>query len=475
MIAFTALAVASCSNMDDVSVSQAELNRSKYDQAFLNYVGGSIPSNQTWGFSSTTTRANVNVNGNLWHSIPSVSPEEKAKVFAHVNKDKSKVVGATEEFPENLVNYWVTQVWTGEDEYTNREGTSTFVGSSKMNNLQIAETTTATITNGDLSTTGWFHVNNFNRGDNTDWSGNTLIAESGTRDFAYHSSEDNNYHNRWIAVPGSAIDASLAGYYYICFDFQAVPDGCYTEFENTVTENGTKYYVDGAYDSAADAIAAGLKAYQWAWDGATQTSYKQYFDIDSRWTQTQIVSGNMAVSPNNVYTDWIIRLVAAQPKDENSADLRIIAEDLSASQDGDFDFNDIVLDIKYGTPAVLTLQAAGGTLPLRINGDDNLEVHKLFDADNAVNTGRLTRNAVVINSSLGFTKAINSPEDAYTLKIEVFKDGEWQELTAKKGEPACKLAVDPDYPWLREKQSIKGEYPLFLEWATNANFTSQWW
>ena len=65
--------------------------------------------------------------------------------------------------------------------------------------------------------------------------------------------------------------------------------------------------------------------------------------------------------------------------------------------------------------------------------------------------------------------------DANGLKIEVMKNGVWQELTAIKGEPACKLAVDGNFQWLGERQSIKDEYEKFVPWATDNDFNSLWW
>ena len=62
----------------------------------------------------------------------------------------------------------------------------------------------------------------------------------------------------------------------------------------------------------------------------------------------------------------------------NPNTIRIIAEDLSAAGGTDFDFNDVVLDVTFGNPAKVVLTHAGGTLPLRINGNDAWEVHKLF-------------------------------------------------------------------------------------------------
>ena len=167
---------------------------------------------------------------------------------------------------------------------------------------------------------------------------------------------------------------------------------------------------------------------------------------------------------------------------DETYDLRVIAEDLSATSASDFDFNDVVFDVKYGSDAKIKLLAAGGTLKLRIDGNDAFEVHLLFgvDQDYMVNTNASlkglkgnTRDMQPYVFNLG--RAINSPADAKTIKIEVFKNNTWQELTAEKGEPAAKLAVGTDYNWLDERTSIKDEYPLFVSWADGTGFTSKWW
>lgn len=165
--------------------------------------------------------------------------------------------------------------------------------------------------------------------------------------------------------------------------------------------------------------------------------------------------------------------------------IRIIAEDLSASGDSDFDFNDVVLDVTFGNPATITLTHAGGTLPLTVNGH---EVHKLFGVwqgdetidentpkQKMVNTGAGT-SAAPVDLTHVLNVSINSRSEADTkLTLKVYKGGEWAEMTAPKGEPACKLAVGQDFKVLGERKSIKGEYPLFLDWVKDANFSSQWW
>ena len=167
--------------------------------------------------------------------------------------------------------------------------------------------------------------------------------------------------------------------------------------------------------------------------------------------------------------------------------IRIIAEDLSAgSEDSDFDFNDVVLDVDFNTnPATVILTHAGGTLPLRINGNDAWEVHKLFgvwkedptqrDNQEMVNTGKgPSISSVDLTNVLNVSISSRSEADT-NLKLEVYKNGSWIEMKSDKGEPACKLAVGQDFTVLGERQSIKRAYPNFLSWVENEKFSSQWW
>ena len=171
--------------------------------------------------------------------------------------------------------------------------------------------------------------------------------------------------------------------------------------------------------------------------------------------------------------------------DNEVFNIRIIGEDLSASSGSDFDFNDIVIDLKYDDAnAVVMLRAAGGTLKLRFgNGDDKVwEVHELFGVEQKV---MVNTHAEVIPGAAHATKApvrqelgygISSAAEAKTkLKIEVFKNNEWCELTAETAQPAAKIAVDTDYQWLDERMSIKSVYPNFVSWVQNPDRNDKWW
>ena len=166
---------------------------------------------------------------------------------------------------------------------------------------------------------------------------------------------------------------------------------------------------------------------------------------------------------------------------------RVIAEDLSASDAGDFDFNDVVFDVvKYeNSKTTLRLQACGGTLPLMIgsnNGEGGVEVHSLYgdtepDATTGKykmwNTGQNSHAAVDFEISGQYT----TPEQLLGLRIEVFKENKWMLLTANKGVAACKILVDDRFPIVPERKSIanaNGNFTTYVtgNWNDNDNF---WW
>ena len=165
--------------------------------------------------------------------------------------------------------------------------------------------------------------------------------------------------------------------------------------------------------------------------------------------------------------------------------VRIIAEDLTwGSENGDFDFNDVVFDVSLSDDKetiTITLRAAGGTLPLRIAGNDDFEVHKQFGVPTGtiVNTGtalsiskpvqtwsfpnRDTRNYTLVDGQeVAQTYGNTVKEVAYNLPVEVYKlvNGTkvWVELQAPVGKAAAKVAVDNTYDWCDERESIDAKY-----------------
>ena len=157
----------------------------------------------------------------------------------------------------------------------------------------------------------------------------------------------------------------------------------------------------------------------------------------------------------------------------------MIAEDLSASENTDFDFNDVVLDVTLTEDgADCVLQAAGGQLPIRINGENGgklLEVHEMFGVDQKtmVNTNADKKglpSAKKDSVSFPIKGTFKSVDD---IVIQVYKNGDWHKLYAKQGDSACKILVDPTFPWPDEKESLKAVYPKFTNYV--ADPTVKWY
>ena len=200
-----------------------------------------------------------------------------------------------------------------------------------------------------------------------------------------------------------------------------------------------------------------------------------YLPVDNKGLREWIKVGGCA---DGYFSDWIVTLTKAEQDIHipEGTTLRVMAEDLSANQASDFDFNDVVLDFvanENGTAATIYLQAAGGTLPLRINENDAWEVHKLFGvATNVmVNTGAEekglngdTKPTVTVGTVTGDFSAANFRQAVNNVKIEVQKNGQWMELRAKQGEAACKFGTDPANKWVPELENIDGYYN-FSDWV----------
>ena len=405
--------------------------------------------NHHWGFAeekvptgvpapSGTTRGH-NVNRNEWGTgsgiggnvvvpknvnDPTVNANERTLVYNFFNQDRHDYVSKN----VNWTDFFITEVWKGEDSYYDdnqynwtevkgqepvrgelkADAVKNVTGSNQMNHLQVKKA------EGDLlppDNDCWEHANDFNNGDHTSTyntiEGHTFMNNSGTLDFAYHNSLDSKYHNEYIIVPGEEIDPSLAGYYYVGFDF----------------------YANGGY-------------------------------VDDNGIMQQ---KNMRCDRDWFFTDWIVRISPAEYINSH----RIIAEDLSADDvRSDFDYNDVVFDVALSNDYIAglgnklvahcTLQAAGGTMPLYIGGKENgKEVHALFGVDTSVMVN--TNNGTASKAPVQFTIILGDADwsNSYNVgNIPVVVDGKAGTLTLKSevGKAPEKICVGTDYKWCDERQ-----------------------
>ena len=191
-------------------------------------------------------------------------------------------------------------------------------------------------------------------------------------------------------------------------------------------------------------------------------------------------NGNEQVDRNYVFNDWIVKIVPATLTNAKM----IIAEDLSANDGSDFDYNDVVFTVGFSKKqdsndgyqnhlyAHITLLAAGGTMPLWVGGQANgVEVHTAFGVSTSTmvntNNGTESRPPVQFLLDLGRTDWENTitanPRD-----IEVFVEGKTNlTLGTEVGKPSEKLCVDQNFQWCDEREPIDQRHPDFKNWVHN--------
>ena len=164
---------------------------------------------------------------------------------------------------------------------------------------------------------------------------------------------------------------------------------------------------------------------------------------------------------------------------------RVIAEDLSAEEAGDFDFNDVVFDVVKAESGRTTLKliCAGGTLPLRVRGAneaEGVEVHSVY--------GEMAPNAQgkyqMYNTGAGPEVPVEeftiegeyaTPEQIKNIIIEVKKDNAWWALNATKGKAACKILVDDTFVPVPERKNIANEKKEFTNYVQGKFLDNFWW
>lgn len=267
----------------------------------------------------------------------------------------------------------------------------------------------------DAGTKGNDHINNFNSGTGTSinvngkWNDEIMyMYNQSTKDFAYHESvSERTWYDHYVIIPGEMIDPmntyGLHGMYFVGFDYEA-------QKKNGDTSNDVK---------------------------------RDYY-----------------------FNDWIIKITPGLIKEDKMQ--RIMAEDLG--EIGDFDFNDVVFDcyIQYNpwytvdNYGLIVLRAAGGTMPLYVNGE---EVHEKFGVDvtTMVNTG----NGLAVERPIVIWRFIPTSANAVDIPIHVENTKEKSDYFVKSeiGKAPGKFAVPVNVKWSEETISIKTTYPKFPMWV----------
>lgn len=424
LVMLSAFVLVSCHKNDFEPINTEAVVTNNYNAVFVKTFGEPA-ANQDWGFGSrqlpasfgVTTRV-ANTNGNQWgtdygYTVPSaISAAEREAVLAVFNQKGNASYTSLVDWDE----FFVQQVYKGNATYKNHAG-GTVTGSQHMDWL-------CTVTNKVANIQWWpfkanytvgsnsydDHINNFNNGNCGANGGMTLMVASDTHTFGFKSSEDNGhvFYNFRMEY--------IAPYgYFVGFDFEA---------------NGQ--------------------------------------------------NPNEKVDRDYIYNDWIVKIVPGYgtptpptpPVDRYT--VRIICEDLNANGGSDFDFNDVVFDAAYvegESKTYVTVQCAGGTLPLFVDGR---EVHQLFaEANQDLNIDVKTMiNTNASNGISGLTPVqftIDEIVAPWDITVAVMRDNNIIPLKAEVGSPAAKIAVDPDFVWCNERDDIRNVYSNFSSYVQNTN------
>lgn len=207
------------------------------------------------------------------------------------------------------------------------------------------------------------------------------------------------------------------------------------------------------------------------------------------------------------YSDWIVTLTEAKRIGDSGegggegggADeiesIRVIAEDLNASQRSDFDFNDVVFDViwnKTQNKVSVRVLADGAEYTMYIGGtaagvDGLMTVNEMFETSNPGKKPISKRTYPNTEGSHTEYEPYEFDLDnswwsgetigqiANSIYVRVIKSGELITLTADQGKAASKIAVGNDYEWCDEREDIDAKYNGKFKRYVEGNLGNNWY
>lgn len=225
----------------------------------------------------------------------------------------------------------------------------------------------------------WTHINNFNANQNfSPWQQSKLgknndrtmqyVMSSGTEDFNYHSSTSSNSYtfDKWVMVK--------------------------IEWDEPREVDWSQYSTQAELEDY-------LKSEKDKSNSFHRVGYYLCFDFQADKSDNNSIHPEMDYPGDNVYSNWILKITPGKQVQIDRWPKRLMCEDLGNTND--FDFNDAVFDLFFQENAneagwydcIVTLQAAGGTMPIwvAINPNDlpagysreDAEIHKLLGSKTA--------------------------------------------------------------------------------------------
>ena len=430
-VGITALAMASCTHDDYAPVSKQEQYQAVFEKEF-----GAVNPNVNWGFTPQQvftfdkdgkligTRG-ANTSANQWYeylTVPAALTDAQKEVVRKWFQNNPNPKG----LKVNWSDFFVQQVYKG--------GTNPGSNSPEIYDILkdgVPDKHRDKVT-GSNQMDGLFcgskkdHINDFNGGDgggmkNVGEAPNkfhldqiTYMYDSSTDCFGFHESYGDKYYDKsYVLISGDQIDKSVAGMYFVGFDYQM-----------------------------------------------------QKHD-----------NGELKVEADGYYSDWIVRIAPGLNAPNAGMRVMvedIIDEKLTDVKSSDWDFNDAVFDVRFEDGwkdghnqkyAVITLHAAGGTKYLTIGGQgaNGVEVHKALcveEQGTMINTG----NGATCPVAIFRIPVEDNVNNANQIPVYV---GD-QVLEAKKGEATQKLCVPTGVKWMKERVQFINTYDKFKDYVNNS-------
>lgn len=457
-------AFTSCSKNEElfdagqITKNEAVQIQENYNKAFI-AAFGQPAANQDWGFGvnaktrGAMTRGGSEPNQTVWPSYGYPTKPGTLKTTTPSGKSEEQIV--TEWFQNHTIadavtldcnNYWVLQVHYKDYEYTANQhewekyenGQEVWkTGTQKVNPKGHMDQIYA---NKDANGTSSDHIYNFNTG-----SGDFMLVLNSETKYGFGYEESWGTHNKHVynrSFLAHIVDeANGIDGYYVGFDYQAY------KLENVQYTNSNGETISYPNNKA------------WAYE------------------------------PDGVYDDRIIKIVPGTDIIINNEwDIRVIAEDLNAkannseatsdwSVGSDWDFNDVVFDVKFtsATTANVKIVGAGGRFPLFVAGH---EAHQALGQSGPDSNGeyKIQNSGTSTPFEVTGIDRANNGKDIQVTVVRKSSTGEEiiSELKAEVGKPAAKIGVDPKFEPCAERQDIRDKYPLFSDWVLG-NITSGWY
>ncbi len=443
------LTITSCQDYEpfDEAEVQSTLFDRHYNEAFVQSFGEIDPCHN-WGFGAMPTcgvdaTRGANTNYNQWES--EFHLQVPGGVYANDAAPWGWVAGDITQYERAYVYWWFSTHRNPESLHVN--WSDYFIQSvwgQPEHSALYADGSNFLITDDygidhvltDETNAGvgdWAHIYNFNAAGGSKEQVQRM-ENSATVDFSYNVSNSSQYLQNWTLQ-------CINGNYYLAFDYQS-------------------------HKCSSPATCAG--------------------------------EGD-CVNLDGYYNDWILKLTPGFQK-EDAHTRRVMCEDLGNTFD--WDFNDVVFDVTFlnadysngRATAKITLQAAGGTIPVRVGVNDEAhEVHRLFNVAtnvpvNVNAAGGVKRAAVIFQYEFQAKKNSYNNYEFNAVDVPIYvpsrtgadaslignTGANFFELTAEAGKAPQKFGCPNSTKWTQEFKKITEAYGEFESWVRNGAIGDSW-